>query len=344
MPLISVIVPVFRTEKFLHSCVESILSQTFSDFELLLVNDGSPDGSGAICDAYAEAYPFITAIHQTNQGQAAARNHALRKARGNWICFVDSDDVIHPNMLEYLYQAAVQSGAGISMCRYIEAPELPERFFQGRELVFDVLSVDEKTLTELYDREEYPGWVACTKLIRREWIEAYPFREGRVFEDNEAVCRWICAAGKLAWIDQELYYYRTNQGSTTKSIFSLKKLDYLWALNSITRFYDSIGYLQMRQRFADRYADAAYSACMGLRYELERPELIPGVVKELKCCFRQTGQKLTNRQRESLLEAAHPEWMPIYWSLAAAARTLKEQGLSGLVGKLMHKVRREESQ
>ena len=128
MPKISVIVPVYRAEAFLHACVDGILSQTFSDFELFLVDDGSPDGSGAICDSYLAKDSRVRVIHQRNQGQAAARNHALAQAAGEWICYVDSDDLIHPQMLQRLFESAERNGAGISMCPMVEAPELPADF------------------------------------------------------------------------------------------------------------------------------------------------------------------------------------------------------------------------
>ena len=129
MPEISVIVPVYKAEDYLHACVDSILSQTVSDFELILVDDGSPDGCGTICDDYAARDSRVRVIHQENQGQAAARNRALAVAKGEWVCFVDSDDAVHPRMLERLGQAAAESGAAMSMCRMLEAPEMPEDFY-----------------------------------------------------------------------------------------------------------------------------------------------------------------------------------------------------------------------
>ena len=123
MPKVSMIVPVYRAEAYLHACIDSILSQTFSGFELILVDDGSPDNCGAICDDYAARDSRVRVIHQENQGQAAARNHALAAAKGDWVCFVDSDDAVHPQMLERLRQAAAGSGA---MCRfYLKDPLLP---------------------------------------------------------------------------------------------------------------------------------------------------------------------------------------------------------------------------
>ena len=100
MPEISIIVPVYRAEKYLNACVDSILRQTYADFELVLIEDGSPDQSGAICDEYAQKDDRVRVIHQPNQGQAAARNHALPMTQGRWLCYVDSDDMIHPQMLE----------------------------------------------------------------------------------------------------------------------------------------------------------------------------------------------------------------------------------------------------
>lgn len=326
MPTISVIVPVYRAEAFLAECIESILSQTFSDFELILVNDGSPDNSGAICREYAQKDRRIRCLEQENQGQAAARNYGLSVATGAWICFVDSDDVIHPQMLETLWQGAMEFGAPISMCRYVEGQKMPEGFLRTRTPVFQPLSMAEEGLVALYDREEYPGWVACTKLVRREIVENYPFTPGRVFEDNEAVCRWIHQAKVLASTEEELYYYRTNGDSTTKSGFSLKKLDYLWALESITSFWGSCGYETMKQRFGQRYIEAAVQSCYGAQYDLNRPDVAVQTEKRAKVFLKEQKIRLTQEQFESLMDAAHPKWMRWYWPLGNLWRRIRRFG------------------
>ncbi len=335
MPQISVIVPVYKAESYLQSCVDSILAQTFSDFEVILVDDGSPDGCGAICDAYAAREPRVQVIHQENQGQAAARNHALPLSKGAWLCFVDSDDLIHPRMLELLYLAVQESGAAVSMCQMLEAPQLPGDFFAPQEPDHQVFSMDDTALAQLYDREEYPGWVACAKLIRRDLVEGYPFTQGRVFEDNEAVCRWLCRGGTLAWMAHKLYFYRTNIGSTTKSRFSLKKLDYLWALESITRFYGQLGYPQMKARFASRYLEAAASACYGLRSELNLPQEASRTGKWAWRFAREEKLRPTRAQMDALVDAAFPGLVRFYWPLVGACRTCKDQGISTLAAKIM---------
>lgn len=322
MPEISIIVPVYRAEKYLNACVDSILNQTYSDFELVLIEDGSPDQSGAICDEYAQKDDRVRVIHQPNQGQAAARNHALPMTQGKWLCYVDSDDAIHPQMLEHLHRAAEKSGAGISMCQFLEAPEPPEDYEQPAEFSYTLLTMDEKTLTELHDRDQYPGWVACAKLIRRELVEGYPFHTGRVYEDNEAVTRWLLPAKTLAMLPTQLYFYRTNPESTTKSQFSLKRLDYLWALESMISYFQSVGFLTLAQRFVERYVEAAASACYGVRNELKRPERANGILADVQRFLRRENLKLTRRERLSLLEAAHPNAMGRFWSVAEKVRKL----------------------
>ena len=340
MPQISVIVPVYQAEAYLDSCIQSILSQTFTDWELILVDDGSPGRSGAMCDAYACRDPRIQVLHQTNQGQAAARNHGLTLAKGRWICFVDSDDLIHPQMLQRLYQAIQEGNARMSMCFMWEAPQISPEFFEVGEPSWDVLPMDEQTLLTLHDQDEYPGWVACAKLISRELVEAYPFREGRVYEDNEAVCRWIYQAGRLALVQDKLYFYRTNPDSTTKKAFSEKRLDYLWALESILTFWGSVGYVQLRQRFLDRYAEAAASCILGARQYLGRPDLARKTARSARRFLRREKLRLTKPQFELLFDAAHPRLIRLYWPAEACLRTLRGGGIRALVGKLARRNRK----
>jgi len=344
MPAISVIVPVYKAESYLNDCVESLLAQSFMDFEVILVNDGSPDNCGKLCDAYAAEFDCISVMHQENQGQAAARNHALSKAKGSWICFVDSDDLIHPRMLELLYQAVRESGAPISMCGMLEAETLPADFHKDREVSFEVLAMDEPTLAALYDAEEYPAWVACAKLIRRDLIESYPFREGRVYEDNEAVCRWVCKAGALVRTNEKLYFYRGNPASTTKAVFHLKRLDYLWALESIVIFYSGLGYEKMRQRFISRYIDAAINCCSGARYLLGRPDLVRQIEKQSRSFLRREHAVLTKEQFEAFLDVTHPGLIKLYWPVSGAVSTWKRDGLSGVLRKIRKRIGKGEGQ
>ncbi len=342
MPEISIIVPVYKAEAYLPACIDSILNQTYADFEVLLVDDGSPDRCGEICEEYACRDSRVRVLHQENQGQAAARNHAMAIARGKWLCFVDSDDLIHPQMVESLYRQVQEGNAAISMCKMLESEQLPEDFSNDREASFTIYEMNEETLTALFDREEYPGWVACAKLIPKELVEAYPFCPGRVYEDNEAVCRWICQGKTLAMTQEKLYFYRTNPISTTQRKFSLKKLDYLWALESILHYYREMRYAALVERFCGLYAEAAAGYYRATRWELNAPEEAGKIRKDVRRLFRREGFPLTKSQYEDLLDAMHPKLIRLYWPLDGAVRTIRESGVRGLTAKIASKVRKGE--
>lgn len=340
MSEISVIVPVYQAENYLADCIDSILHQTFSDLEVILVDDGSPDGSGAICDEYAARESRVSVIHQENQGQAAARNHAMSLAKGNWICFVDSDDLIHPQMLELLYNATQKGSCGISMCQMLEAVELPETFLKPQKEQFEVVTMDEDKLVQLHDANRYPGWVACAKLIRREFIEHHPFTPGRVYEDNAVVCHWLYEARNVAVMEHALYFYRGNPDSTTKKTFTLKRLDYLWALEEIISFCTNAGYLKLRERFCDRYAQTAADYYRTVLVDLNLPDVAKNIKKSVKDLIRKYDLRLSRAQFEQLFDAMHPKLIRFYYPLEAGVRTLKDSGISGLAAKVTERLRK----
>lgn len=342
MPEISIIVPVYKVEDYLPACIDSILNQTYTDFELILADDGSPDRCGEICEDYARRDDRIRVIHQENQGQAAARNHAMEIAQGKWLCFVDSDDAVHPQMVELLYRQVKEGNAAVSMCAMLESAALPGNFFETREASFTTYPVDEETLVSLYDQEQYPGWVACGKLIPRDLVTSYPFREGRVYEDNEAVCRWICQGRTLAITEEALYFYRTNPISTTQSGFNPKKLDYLWALDSILHFYRELGYEKMVARFSGRYAEAAAGFYRVTRWSLGDWAQAKDIRRGVRRLYGQEKFPLTKSQYEDLLDAMHPKLIRLYWPLDGAVRTLRKDGVKGLMGKIRKQLRKGE--
>ena len=334
MPKVTIIVPVYKAEAYLPDCIDSILGQTFSDLEVFLVDDGSPDRCGEICEEYAARDSRIRVIHQKNSGQAAARNRALEQSSGEWVCFVDSDDLIHPQMVQRLYDAAMDNGSEVSMCMMLESPELPASFFAEPSGECRIFDIHEETLVTLHDREEYPAWVACAKLIRKDLVMKHLFCEGRVYEDNEAVCHWVCASEKLVRLKDAMYYYRTNPDSTTQRKFSPKKLDYLWALEQLIRFYDSLGYQQMKSRFVHRYAWELANCWEGAYYNLKDPKLAGKIRKQGKVFSRQQALEFTLEEREYMLQAMHPKLVRVYWPAKGVARTLRRDGIAGLIRKL----------
>lgn len=243
MPKISVIVPVYKCEEYIDRCINSILAQTFKDFELILVDDGSPDNCGNICDEYAEKDNRITVIHKENGGQSSARNRGVEIAKTDWLCLVDSDDAIHPQTLEKLYWTVLSNDAKIGTCNLQQGEQIPENFsITYDNLVPEIIELNEENLLNLAKNVRYYYWVAGGKILHKSIYEKYPLTEGRIYEDNAVVCKWLHEAGKIAILNEKLYFYYTNTSSTTKKIFSEKQLDVLWALREQIEFFNAIDY------------------------------------------------------------------------------------------------------
>lgn len=253
MAEVSVIVPVYNVEKYLNACIDSILAQTFTDFELILVDDGSQDNSGAICDDYARKDERITVIHQKNQGQAAARNNGIKIARAEWIHFVDSDDLIHPQILEILY-SAVDENTQISMCGVYKGDNLSESFFSPKiDYRFKKHPINEEQLVAMY-RDGYQFWVVWAKLIKKEIIEKYSFTPGRIYEDSAVVFKWFNETKNINITDEQLYFYRINSNSTMQINFSLKNLDVLWVFEEQMKFYKNTDFNELKKAVYRKYA------------------------------------------------------------------------------------------
>ncbi len=264
MPLISVIVPVYKVEPYLSRCIDSILSQTFTDFELILVDDGSPDNCGEICDEYAKKDTRIHVIHQENGGLSVARNTGVAIAKGEWIHFVDSDDLIHPQMLEILY-SAVDKNIQISMCDLFKACTCPKGFYSYKnKYEFKKHPVNEDSLILLMRSSSYFYWGACAKLIKKDILLKHPFTVGKIHEDSAVVFKWINEAENVNVTDEQLYFYRVNPDSITQIDFSLKNLDFLWAIEEQMNFYENTDFNKIKKIVYRSYA----VACANMYYRL----------------------------------------------------------------------------
>jgi len=341
MPVISVIVPVYNAEKYIHRCVDSILGQTFRDFELILVDDGSPDTCGAICDAYAVQDSRVRVLHQPNGGQAAARNRGVAAAAGEWICFVDSDDLIHPQMLEHLYRAARETGAGISCCGMVEAEVCPVGFAQPVHYSAWSELCDEALLEKLHQLGEHRYWVICGKLIRRALVERYPMAEGRIYEDNAIAFRWLHEAETVANTENRYYFYQRNETGTTKSAFSLKKLDFLWALETQMAFYKSVGYARMYRKICAYYLTTAAWYSRRVHYELNLPKQAAPIRRKMRQVLEETPLQtlpVTKDECRQIRDALHPHRSQLKRLPRVCADTLKNGGLRALTARIRRRL------
>ena len=277
-PSISVIIPVYKCEEYIEACVDSILNQTFTDFEIILVDDGSPDNSGKICDDLAEKYNKITVIHQENQGQAAARNNGVKIARGEWLHFVDCDDSLHPQMLEALYNSVTQNNVKLAMCSALQGEKTPDDFYADKNAEFEALETNEENILNLCKNEKYYYWVVWGKLIHKSIYEKHPLTEGRIYEDNAIVCKWLYEVKKVTLTHTPLYFYYVNTQGTTKKSFTKKRLDVLWAFKEQIDFFYSIGFMKMTEHLATYYFEISANMLYGAKTENAK-ELI-AIIKE----------------------------------------------------------------
>ena len=278
MPLISVIVPVYNCEKYIETCVDSVLNQTFTDFEIILVDDGSPDDSGKLCDQLAEKNNKIVVLHQKNQGQAAARNNGVKIARGEWLHFLDSDDLIHPQMLERLYNAVIENNVNLAMCSAVQDEKLPDDFYAEKKVEFKNLEMNEDNFLYLCRDLKYYYWVVWGKLIHKSIYEKHPLTEGRIYEDNAIVCKWLYEAKKVALTHAPMYFYYTNNSGTTKKAFTKKQLDVLWAFKEQLDFFYSLGYKKMTEHLATYYFEISANMQYSAKTENAK-ELVP-IIRE----------------------------------------------------------------
>ncbi|MCL2677179.1 MAG: glycosyltransferase, partial [Streptococcaceae bacterium] len=224
MPEISIIIPVYNTEKFLVDCLNSVLAQTFSDFEVLLINDGSTDESLEICQSYTKKDERLKIFSQENQGQGTARNRGLDEAQGNYITFIDSDDFVKPDYLQVLYDALMKNQADLSSCMmgsYSKKKGISQGI-ESREIqVFE----GNKNLVHTYLSEEPFHFGPVTKLFRKETLTDIRFTEGVIYEDYFFNFQYFTKIEKAVSVDYAGYYYVKNDKSTVQKSYDSKQLD-----------------------------------------------------------------------------------------------------------------------
>lgn len=273
--MISIIVPIYKVEEYLPRCVESILGQTYRDFELILVDDGSPDGCGAICDEYAARDSRVRVIHKENGGLSDARNAGLEIARGEYIAFVDSDDWVSPRYLERLLEGLESTGSDICECGILrtEGESCPEDSVDSAPEVFDAVSALEQLICD----GAFHQYV-WNKLYRREVIGQIRFPKGKTNEDEFWTYQIFGRAKSAAKIDGALYNYFQRPGSIMGTEYSLKRLDGLEAKQQRQRYVEQNFPQLAAKAKANLHISCMYSGQMALKHlageELLRAEEI----------------------------------------------------------------------
>lgn len=211
--LVSVIVPVYNVESYLKECVDSLIHQTYQNIEIILINDGSTDNSGQVCDQYCEIDKRISVIHKENGGQSDARNVGLDVAVGDYIMFVDSDDFVADNYVELMLATMVSEQADIVCCGFSFTDEYGKVTVSVSNKAKAVISAEETLHLLIQDNNPIENYV-WNKIYKRCYFDKEKFPIGRLYEDVATTYKILIKCNTVALIPNELYYYRLRPGST----------------------------------------------------------------------------------------------------------------------------------
>ncbi len=315
MAEISIIIPVYNTEKFLCRCIDSVLLQTFKNFELLLVDDGSVDNSRVICEEYSKKDERIHIFHQKNQGQAVARNRALdwifTNSESQYISFVDSDDWIHPRYLELLMKGIKSFNASICQCRYVKT---------GGEIQQSSVCGDIKCLLPNEQYIHYYSAYMCDKLFLKNCWQSIRFPEGQIYEDLAVWYKILFSQEKIAFVDAELYYYFINPDSTVHQDWRSARFARVEAWGNQVDFFTKKSkelfensLMHYCQVLKEEYYYIEESRAISKQEAKHYQDLIEKRVHQLVKQYRRIVKKDPNYNW--FLELEHPLVFACYWKL-----------------------------
>lgn len=242
--LISVIVPVYNVEKYLRRCVDSLLKQTYTNIEIILIDDGSLDRCGCICDEYSEKNVGVRVIHKQNGGLSDARNTGINIAKGKYIYFLDSDDWIHEQCLERLYKLLILTDSDIAVCNYIKLNVEPAAAQVLQETFYEFTNLE--ALKQMLGRLSDQMVISCGKLYKKFLFDQIRFPFGRIHEDEFITYKLILKARKVVYTTaQLLYYWQRNDSITNTTVNAKQRFDALDALEERAVFFENISQINL---------------------------------------------------------------------------------------------------
>ena len=232
MELVSIIIPVYKVEKYLNKCVESVVNQTYKNLEIILVDDGSPDNCPNMCEDWAKKDSRIKVIHRKNGGLSAARNSGIEVAKGEYFCFVDSDDYVAEDYVKSLYEALKSDNADMAIC---DVTEVNEKYNviddkKTRERLANCVKTGLELLDLILPAKTYAYVVAWNKLYKRELFNNLRYAEGKIHEDEFIIHRLFARCNRVSVIYKPLYYYLKRGDSIIGIGFNIKRMDAVEAL------------------------------------------------------------------------------------------------------------------
>ena len=319
MAFITIIVPVYKVEPYLHRCVDSILAQSFPDFELILVDDGSPDNCGAICDDYAAKDRRVHVIHQQNGGLSAARNAGIDWAFANsdsqWLTFVDSDDWIHPDYLKTLLQAVEESNTELSICGFVRTTGPVENRIPEQEFQIKLWAPE-----DFWCENHVNAAVAWGKLYQKSLFKTLRYPVGRIHEDEFTTYQILFSLSRFAVVAAPLYRYYQNAAGIMKQPWRPARMDDLDANEAQIAYFRAQGFLRAfhfeQKRFL--YTFNQFRKILTAP-ESEYIKYYPVLVKKLRHFLRKNKSDFPFKQNRHYYEIAYPRIMHLYRILRSVA-------------------------
>ena len=310
MPKISTVVPVYNVEKYLNRCVDSILNQTYKDFELILVDDGSPDKAPEICDDYAKKYDFIHVIHQKNGGLSAARNSgiewALENSDSEWITFIDSDDWIHPEYMELLLKANNENGTSISMSQVFV---INQYLIKDIKHNYSVVRTEDAFQDQSLDPES-----SCARLYKKSLFVDIRFPIGKWHEDRFTSYKLLFQFQNVSVVNEPLYYYFENSDGITHSAWNSKKMDLVEAAEYQLCFFKENNNDEMYRYILNDYIKILTRNMRAIKNKPEYKKYYLVLKAKLKKVLKQHKQylSLSFKKDFNIYKYSHPVKAKIY--------------------------------
>ena len=309
--LISVIVPVYKVEKYFARCMDSLTAQTYKNIEIILVDDGSPDNCGKMCDEYAQKDTRIRVLHKENGGLSDARNCGVEISNGEYITFIDSDDYVAPNYIAYLHDLLVENDADISCCCCVYTGNDSIEFGADTAMRNVQVLSGEESCRMLLGNLHLVLVTAWGKLYKSEIVKKYSFPKGRKHEDEATTCKYYYEAKRVAVGNAQLYAYYQNPTGIMRTLGKGINHDLLWAYEHRALFFeekDAFALTQLSWRFffyacvrKSKENDGCYDEYLKTfgegkelarrtRFELKLYNLSPGLFEMYRNCQRTLGK------------------------------------------------------
>lgn len=260
--LISIIIPVYNVEKYMDNCIESVLKQSYNNIEIILIDDGSTDKSGEKCNQYLTIDKRIKVIHKKNGGLSDARNAGIQYASGDYIMFIDSDDIVDHGIVEHLYRILIDTKADISICDVVHCTTNTKICYKD-ETEIVIYSADDAICEMLYQKSFLV--TACAKLYKKALFEEIKFPTGIIYEDSATIYKIFDKSKRIVYSNAKLYGYIHHEDSITTKKFSIRDCDILKIAD------DMVLYFKERDEKMIMAAKAYQAAC-ALRIILNAPK------------------------------------------------------------------------